>query len=121
MVLVQVYIFVVRIGPTFDMEEVADGRGTEIFTNPYKQKYTIIVPTFRRLDLIKPFVEHHMRCPSVDAIRIVWNDVDSTPPADPNKFFDIDPKFKHVQVKFDTFSQNNLNNRCWKPPDATPS
>jgi hypothetical protein len=107
-----------KIGPVYDMQALSQSKGNAemMFTNPYKQKYTIVVPTYKRLDLIKPFVEHHIQCPGVDAIRIAWNDVDSTPPNEED-FFDIDPAFKDRTVKFETQVQNNLNNR-FIPPEG---
>jgi hypothetical protein len=114
-VLAQVSVFVLKIGPIHEMHELSNGND-HLLTNPYHQKYTIVVPTYKRLDLIKPFVEHHIQCPGVGAIHIVWNDVDSTPPKE-DDFFDIDPAFKDRTVKFETFAENNLNNR-FIPPEG---
>jgi hypothetical protein len=57
----------------------SSGFGDSFLTNPRGEKYTIVVPTYRRPDLITEFVAHHSKCPGIDAIRIVWNDVDQPP------------------------------------------
>jgi glucuronyl/N-acetylglucosaminyl transferase EXT2 len=86
----------------------------QLLTNPYQQKYSIVTMTYKRLDLIKPFVEHHIQCPHVDAIHIVWNDMDDKPPNEED-FFDIDPAYKDRTVKFQVYDENNLNNRFIPP------
>lgn len=37
-------------------------------------KYTIRVNTFRRLDLLKTFLDHYTTCPDVQVIQVVWSD-----------------------------------------------
>jgi hypothetical protein len=43
-------------------------------------KYTVRINTFRRNDLLKRVVKHYATCPRIDAIQIVWSDLENEPP-----------------------------------------
>ena len=35
-------------------------------------KYTLLLNSFRRHDLLKRSISHYARCPGLDTIRVVW-------------------------------------------------
>ena len=43
-------------------------------------KYTIRVNTFRRLDLLKTFLDHYTTCLDVQVVQVVWSDQSNRPP-----------------------------------------
>lgn len=43
-------------------------------------RYTIVVNTFKRHDLLKRSLEHYGHCKLADAIRVQWSESDPPPP-----------------------------------------
>lgn len=73
-------------------------------------KVTIRVNTFRRLDLLKIFLDNHSNCDVVDQIQVIWSDPDNNDKI-PNNWLTLYPKDK---VIFEIHDNNSLNNR-FKP------
>ena len=59
----------------------------ELRRRELRRKFTVRVNTFRRNDLLKQVVEHYVSCPRIDAIQIIWSDLDAPPP--PMSFYDL--------------------------------
>lgn len=60
------------------------------------------VNTFRRLDLLRVFLDYYKECPQVREVQVVWSDQANNPPLDwgvPGK------------ITFEVHKENSLNNR----------
>ncbi|GAQ83597.1 Acetylglucosaminyltransferase [Klebsormidium nitens] len=86
-----------------------------------QKRYTIVVNTFKRHDLLKRSLEHYGHCNRADAIRVQWSEADP-PPADVASFLTADRGMPgsddSVEVKFDVHLEDSLNNRFKPLPDV---
>ena len=73
-----------------------------------REKYTIVVNTFKRPERLEKSIRHYSRCRGVDAIRIVW----SESPNPPREVVNASP----LPVIFDVHTNNSINNR-FRPLD----
>eukprot|EP00118_Oscarella_pearsei_P014089 m.118686 g.118686 ORF g.118686 m.118686 type:complete len:336 (+) comp37656_c0_seq3:57-1064(+) len=70
-------------------------------------RFTVILQTFNRTDLLLKLLHHYSAVHSVDRIIVVWNNVGQSPPADLWKSFEPHP----VPVDFLSQSSNRMRNR----------
>ena len=68
-----------------------------------REKYTIVVNTFKRPERLEKSIRHYSRCEGVDAIRIVWSE-SQNPPRELSEL-------THLEVVFDVHEKNSINNR----------
>ncbi|KAI5073548.1 hypothetical protein GOP47_0011561 [Adiantum capillus-veneris] len=87
-----------------------------------QERFTVLINTWRRPDLLKKSVQHYSFCPNVDAIRVVWSE-SKEPPSD--TLFSVllssvkaaSRKSTHnIKLKIDMHDEDNLNTR-FKPLD----
>lgn len=67
-------------------------------------RYTMILSSRDRLDLLQRSLAWYSRCQNIDSIRVVW-DMEGLPPSDPSF---LSP---HKEVRYDIVSHASLNNR----------
>ncbi|KAJ7296914.1 hypothetical protein O6H91_Y090800 [Diphasiastrum complanatum] len=84
-----------------------------------RYRYTVLLNTWKRDDLLKQSVAHYSSCKSVDAIRVVWSEVE--PPSDnlqsilSASVFSRSRNLQHIpEFRIDLNEDDNLNNR-FKP------
>eukprot|EP00981_Chlorochromonas_danica_P013127 scaffold5903_cov165-Ochromonas_danica.AAC.2 len=65
----------------------------------------LIVNTFRRLDLLRTFLDYYQQCPQIQTIQVVWSDTVNAPPRD------WLADYEEGRVVFEVHDQNSLNNR----------
>lgn len=87
---------------------VYDGNVVGEDTFGSNEKYTMRINTFRRNEDLKKIIRHYVNCPNIDAIQIVWSDLENKPP--PLKFFELDIN-NEVSVLFEMQHRDSLNNR----------
>ena len=73
-----------------------------VIDHSHFEKFTIIVPTFNRTDILVQTLAHYSVLPNLDRIIIVWNNIGMTPPKLPKMA---------VPVKFQAMEKNALSNR----------
>ena len=83
-------------------------KGTTSRDEVAKEKYTVVVNTFKRPERLEKSIRHYSRCKGVDAIRIVWSE-SSNPP---RELADASA----LPVIFDVHVNNSINNR-FRPLD----
>ena len=86
-----------------------------------RSRYTVVINTWKRNDLLKRSISHYSACQGVDAIRIVWSE-----PNVPTERLRISvenlvsvasrKKDEFISVQFDIHVNDDLNNR-FKPLD----
>jgi hypothetical protein len=69
-------------------------------------KYSIVVQTYKRLDTLREFLGMYSVCKSVDKIFVVWNDIDTAPPADLAASYP-----EGAEIRLIRSLQNTINNR----------
>lgn len=73
-------------------------------------RYTVVLNSFKRHDLLKAAVKHYGGCPEVDAVRVVWSEDSKGPPSQGE-----DPTFYaaagSAEVVYDVQQSPSLNNR----------
>lgn len=87
-----------------------------------QERFTVLINTWRRPDLLKKSVQHYSLCPNVDSIRVVWSE--STDPPSDTLLSDLlssvkaaSRKSTHtIKLKIDMHDEDNLNTR-FKPLD----
>ena len=57
----------------------ATGPGT---MPPARDRYTVLLNSYRRPDLMQQSLEHYRQCSRVDAIRVIWSEDGPPPPSD---------------------------------------
>lgn len=87
-----------------------------------RQRYTVLINTFKRNDLLKQTVAHYSSCRCVDAIRVVWSEPD--PPSESLRatlqrsvFSSSTHYADHPILTFDINDDDDLNNRFKPIPD----
>ena len=65
------------------------------------EKLTIRVNTFRRLDLLRIFLDHYLECTVVHQIQVVWSDQQNSVPAD------ISSRYQLPKVLFELHRNGN--------------
>ncbi|CAM6042985.1 unnamed protein product [Sphagnum compactum] len=91
-----------------------------LFCPPSLHRYTVLINTWKRNDLLKKTVAHYAQCNGVDAIRVVWSEHD--PPSDSLyselsqsvASSNVHEKHQKISFQFDTHDKDDLNNR-FKP------
>ncbi|KAG0584851.1 hypothetical protein KC19_3G239300 [Ceratodon purpureus] len=88
---------------------------------PFRSRYTVVINTWKRNDLLKRSISHYSACQGVDAIRIVWSE-----PNVPTERLRTSvenlvsvasrKKDEFISVQFDIHVNDDLNNR-FKPLD----
>ena len=74
---------------------------------PSQHKFTIVINTFKRPDMLESAVTYYSRCRNVHSIHITWSE--STPPPE-----DLRARYalmNNPPIIFDTFDKDSLNNR----------
>jgi len=74
----------------------------------HDQQYTVVVNTFRRPDMLQKFLKNYAKCARVDSIRVVWSDMENSPPISetaPQFFSPLKPVIYQMQ------EEDSLNNR----------
>jgi len=94
--LVTAFLWRITIDPSYC-------RGTASRDEVAGEKFTIVVNTFKRPERLEKSIKHYARCPSVDAIRIVWSES-----PDPPRHLS---KLTKLPVIFDVHEKNSINNR----------
>eukprot|EP00897_Mesotaenium_endlicherianum_P007218 jgi/Mesen1/6524/ME000332S05531 len=83
---------------------------------PSRQKYTVLINTWKRPDLLKNCVAHYSSCSNVDSIHIVWSE--PRPPLPSQVTSMQEQAYSNsggkVEVLFDIHKGDSLNNR-FKP------
>ncbi|GAB5029827.1 n-acetylglucosaminyltransferase-like protein [Nannochloropsis oceanica] len=79
-----------------------------------RQKFTVMVNTYKRHDMAKDAVRHYAACAKVDSIRVVWSENGTSPPS-PTDEKDKGWFSEHKPVFYDTYSTTSLNNRFVPP------
>jgi len=72
------------------------------------QQYSIVVNTFRRVDMLERFIKHYSQCARIESIHVVWGDISISPPtaaSNPKLYSSSKPVFYHLQ------QEDSLNNR----------
>ncbi|KAJ7546158.1 hypothetical protein O6H91_08G027500 [Diphasiastrum complanatum] len=84
-----------------------------------RSRYTVVINTWKRNDLLKQSVEHYASCPSVEGIRVVWSETDSPPEFLRSTLMRgaHSNSRREVDLKFDIYDEDDLNNR-FKPVDG---
>ncbi|XP_002964004.2 glycosyltransferase family 64 protein C4 [Selaginella moellendorffii] len=84
-----------------------------------RQRYTVLVNTWKREDLLKKSVAHYASCKGVDAFRVVWSEPE--PPSDELHLSLLETIARRhrrgsraPELHFDVNLEDNLNNR-FKP------
>ncbi|MBA0726338.1 hypothetical protein Golax_002171 [Gossypium laxum] len=78
-------------------------------------RYSILINTWKRYDLLKKSISHYTSCPRLDSIHIVWSEPD--PPSDSLKRYlnhvvrSNSRKDQQVELVFDINKEDSLNNR----------
>ncbi|GMI86257.1 ECTOPICALLY PARTING CELLS, GIPC MANNOSYL-TRANSFERASE1 [Hibiscus trionum] len=78
-------------------------------------RYSIVMNTWKRYDLLKKSISHYASCPKLDSIHIVWSEPD--PPSDSLKRYLnyvvrlSSRKDQQVELVFDINKEDSLNNR----------
>ncbi|MBA0781529.1 hypothetical protein Gotri_002450 [Gossypium trilobum] len=81
----------------------------------YRGRYSIVINTWKRYDLLKKSISHYTSCPRLDSIHIVWSEPD--PPSDSLKRYlnhvmrSNSRKDQQVELVFDINKEDSLNNR----------
>ncbi|XP_024515339.1 glycosyltransferase family 64 protein C4-like [Selaginella moellendorffii] len=83
-------------------------------------RYTVLVNTWKRYDLLRKSVAHYASCRGVDAIRVVWSE--SEPPSESllaalEKSIRAAENNPELELRIDINDEDNLNNR-FKPLDG---
>ncbi|KAI5082285.1 hypothetical protein GOP47_0002028 [Adiantum capillus-veneris] len=81
------------------------------------ERFTVLVNTWRRPDLLKKSVQHYSQCPNVHSIRVVWSE--SREPPSPLLFTALQASVKKaskklsypIKLKIDMHQEDNLNTR----------
>eukprot|EP00249_Psilotum_nudum_P023003 c28721_g1_i1 orf=524-1510(-) len=81
-----------------------------------RQRFTVLINTWRRQALLRKSVNHYSSCNNVDAVRVVWSEVE--PPSDSLLFVLRQSVQSHsrrssykVDFRVDIHEEDNLNNR----------
>lgn len=83
------------------------------------ERFTVLLNTFKRRDLLKLAVAHYATCPEVAQIRVVWSEQTPPPsPRDPDGGDYFGPK--PSMVVYDTHPTTSIQNR-FEPPPNNPS
>lgn len=87
-----------------------------------QERFTVLINTWRRPDLLKKSVQHYSLCPNVDSIRVVWSEY-KEPPSDTLRAVlrsyvkAASRKSTHtIKLKIDVHDEDNLNTR-FRPLD----
>lgn len=81
----------------------------------YRGRYSIVMNTWKRYDLLKKSISHYASCPRLDSIHIVWSEPD--PPSDSLKRYlnhvarSNSRKDQQVELVFNINKEDSLNNR----------
>lgn len=82
-----------------------------------QERFTVLVNTWRRPDLLKKSVQHYSQCPNVHSIRVVWSESREPPSltlltALQASVKKASKKLSHtIQLKIDMHQDDNLNTR----------
>lgn len=85
-----------------------------------KDKFTIIVPTFKRDDVMSRFLEFYAinmpsKCPIVDSIHVLWANIDRKP--EDSKIIMAAVEKSQIPIHFYTPPDTSLNRRFFVPPN----
>uniref|UniRef100_A0A0D6QV88 Glycosyl transferase 64 domain-containing protein n=1 Tax=Araucaria cunninghamii TaxID=56994 RepID=A0A0D6QV88_ARACU len=84
-------------------------------SSPPRKRYTVLINTWKRNDLLKKSVKHYAGCSSVDAVNVVWSETE--PPSESLKEYlrkTVDAKSQSSNkpdLRFNLNKVDNLNNR----------
>jgi hypothetical protein len=99
-----------------DSVQDRDGEATTPSGAADDERFTVLLNTFKRRDLLKLAVAHYATCPDVAQIRVVWSEQTAPPsPHDPNgggDYFGPKPSM----VVYDTHPTTSIQNRFEPPP-----
>ena len=80
-------------------------------TDHVKEKFTVVINTFRRPDMLERAVEHYSRCRRVQYIHIIWSERKHAPPAHLLSKYSVHTEVTAPRIIFDQFVNDSLNNR----------
>jgi len=87
---------------------------SRLFSNPEtnfrEERFTIVMVTYKRTDILQKVLSHYCKTPSLDKILVIWNDVDTRVPG----FVLSLSNSCAVPLKFIEETENKLTNR-FKP------
>ncbi|GFR46368.1 hypothetical protein Agub_g7948, partial [Astrephomene gubernaculifera] len=75
----------------------------------FPDRFTLVLNSFRRPQLLQRAVAHYAQCRSVDAVRVIWCEggLPPTRAEAPQYYSDV------KEVRYDIVSNSSLNNRFW--------
>ena len=92
-------------------------------TQPAHDRYTVLLNSYRRPDLLEQSLQHYRQCRQVDAVRVIWSEDGFAPPSDDVNADDrvSEPAAREVRggmvpllpapVVYDVQPNSSLNNR----------
>lgn len=81
----------------------------------HRTRYTLLINTWKRNDLLKKSISHYAACPRLDSVHIVWSEPD--PPSGSLVHYlehlvvENSKSGRQIELKFDINKEDNLNNR----------
>lgn len=75
-----------------------------------REKFTVVINTFKRPDMLESALVYYSKCPLVRNIHVTWSESRAPPQSLLAKY----SKMEYPKVVFDTFEADSLNNR-FKP------
>lgn len=108
-----VWLHTCRSSPCF-CEEERSADPWHVFDAGSSDKFTIVMQTYKRTDILKRLIRHYISVPKVDQILVVWNNIGEPLPSDI-------VSSSSVPVKFLIQPVNNVRNRLQPFPEIQTS
>ncbi|KAL3693497.1 hypothetical protein R1sor_007148 [Riccia sorocarpa] len=78
-----------------------------------RHRYTVLINTWKRYDLLKLTVTHYSSCKMVDAVNVIWSEPEPPTKELHSKLIEVTER-NHVKFRFNVNTADELNNR-FKP------
>uniref|UniRef100_A0A7S0YWS1 Glycosyl transferase 64 domain-containing protein n=1 Tax=Polytomella parva TaxID=51329 RepID=A0A7S0YWS1_9CHLO len=109
------YIDPLKCPPTKEATLITASRPIQYETSEadHLDRFTIVLATYKRPDLLKKAIKRYSTCKEIDAIRVIWSE-SNTPP-----IRSVTPDYfsQNKDVRYDVKAKNSLNSR-FEPLDG---